>query len=67
MPRLPDMRGAGAQGAGPTIHNHFHITGAVMTQDLLNQMNAIGQAAVVGGAAMAQSRMTRAAGRRLGR
>lgn len=32
---------------------HFDLRGAVVTQDLLNQMNAIGEAATVGGAGLA--------------
>jgi hypothetical protein len=55
---------------GP-VHNHFHLEGAVMTQQLVDQMNAIGTGAAVqgaaGGAAMAEAESMAAGTRRLGR
>ncbi len=57
-----------SQGGGSV---HFHLKGAVVTQDLLDQMNAIGEAAAVQGAAagsrMAQSEFIDRQQRRLGR
>lgn len=44
----------------------FDLRGAVMTQDLLNQMNAIGQAATVGGAGLALSTSATKKRRQLG-
>ncbi|MCG7349795.1 hypothetical protein [Sphingomonas sp. ACRSK] len=59
-----------AGGRGDT-HNHFHLEGAVMLQDLLDQMNAIGTGAAMqgaaGGAAMAEANGMEAGVRRLGR
>jgi hypothetical protein len=55
---------------GP-VHNHFHLEGAVVTQQLVDQMNAIGTGAAVqgaaGGAAMAEANSMAAGARRLGR
>lgn len=44
---------------------YFDLRGAVMTEDLLGQMNAIGQAAVIGGAALGRQQDARARRRRL--
>lgn len=53
----------------PAAQFHFDLRGAVMTQDLLDQMNAIGASAAVrgaaGGAAMAGRNASRSARRRL--
>jgi len=53
----------------PAAQFHFDLRGAVMTQDLLDQMNAIGAGAAVrgaaGGAAMAGRNASRSARRRL--
>jgi hypothetical protein len=44
-------------------HNHFHLEGAVVTQDLLDQMNAIGAGAAAqgayGGATLAQAKINK--------
>lgn len=61
-----------ARGGGDSAPRpYFDLRGAVMTEDLLKQMNAIGDHAAVrgaaGGAQMAQDRITRSASRRLGR
>lgn len=42
-------------------HNHFHLEGAVVTQDLLDQMNVIGARAAMQGAAGGAQQATRAA------
>jgi len=45
--------------------NHFHLEGAVLTQDLVNQMNAIGQASQLGAVGQVESRAARRAKTRL--
>jgi hypothetical protein len=62
MLRIEPNNDNGARGA-----IHFDLRGAVMTQDLLNQMNAIGQASAVGGANMAQTDAARRGRRRISR
>jgi hypothetical protein len=65
------LLGANDTGAGGPVHNHFHLEGALVTQDLLDQMNAIGTGAAVqgaaGGAAMAEAESMAAGTRTLGR
>lgn len=55
----------------PTATNHFHLEGAVITQDLVDQMNAIGAGAAVkgaaGGAAISAAEARATGARRLGR
>ena len=55
----------------PAPTNHFHLDGAVVTQDLVDQMNAIGAGAAVrgaaGGAAMGMAENKASAARKLGR
>ena len=71
LPRLPDIRGMGAQSGGPVVNQSFDLRGAVVTEKLYQDMQAMADQAAVrgaaGGAAMAQERIARAAGRRLGR
>lgn len=60
-------KGEGRQRGGGAVH--FHLQGAVMTQDLVDQMNAIGAGAAAagarGGSAMTGKRMQRNAARQL--
>lgn len=62
---------AGNDNAAPAVHNHFHLEGAVLTQDLVDQMNVIGNVAATrgaaGGAAVSQAQASARAVRRLGR
>jgi len=67
---LSRQNGGGAPAqAAPAMH--FHLEGAVVTQDLLDQMNAIGQAAATQGAAagsiIGQAEFAAAQTRKLGR
>lgn len=63
------MSAANENGGGGAVH--FHLAGAVVTQDLLDQVNAIGAAAATqgaaGGARLAASNATRAARSNLAR
>ncbi len=53
----------------PALTNHFHLEGAVVTQDLVDQMNAIGSGAAVrgayGGSEMAKRDLSRSQSRTL--
>lgn len=62
---------AGNDNAGPSVVNKFDLRGAVVTQDLLNQMNDLANGAAIrgaaGGAAMSEAEGTANAQRKLGR
>ena len=62
---------AGNDNAGPSVLNKFDLRGAVVTQDLLNQMNDLANGAAIrgaaGGAAMSEAEGTANAQRKLGR
>ena len=60
MPKLSsaDMRTLSRSGGGGSSSNHFHLEGAVVTQDLVNQMNAIGARAADEGASRGFQRTT---------
>lgn len=62
---------AGNDNAGPSVVNKFDLRGAVVTQDLLNQMNDLANGAAIrgaaGGAAMSQAEGDARAQRKLGR
>ena len=64
------MLGANDNARAET-HNHWHLEGAVVTQDLLDQMNAIGAGAAVrgaaGGAAISDAQGSARRARKLGR
>lgn len=55
IPSVSALRAA----SGQTVPQHFHIDarGAILAADLIAQMRAIGQAAVIGGASLAQQNM----------
>lgn len=71
IPAAQTRRMLAGNDNAPAQTNHFHLEGAVVTQDLVDQMNAIGNGAAVrgaaGGAAMAGAENMAMAGRRLGR
>lgn len=71
MPRLPDIRGMGGGRGEPTVHQTFDLRGAVVTEKLYADMQAMADKAAtrgaMGGAQMAQDRMKRSATRKLGR
>lgn len=65
----PQTRQMMASNNNAPVHNHFHLEGAVVTEDLLAQMNAIGAGAATqgayGGAALAEINRTKTARRRM--
>ncbi|MFD1950682.1 phage tail tape measure protein [Sphingomonas arantia] len=68
---MVDIRKPGQDmGGTSSTQMHFDLRGAVMTQDLLNQMNAMSDQAAIrgaaGGARMAQTNIARASRRRIG-
>lgn len=62
---------AGNDNGSPSVVNKFDLRGAVVTQDLLNQMNELANGAAIrgaaGGAAMSEAEGTANAQRKLGR
>ena len=73
-PNIGSANGKVASNSSTLVQNHFHLDSPVVTQDLLNQMNSIGQAAAdngahrgaAGGLALSQQHFARQGRRKLG-
>lgn len=62
---IPNNMLGGGGGNSTTIVNRFDLRGAVTTQDIMNQINAVGAAAVVGASDLTMTRLAKSQGRRL--
>lgn len=73
-PNIGTANGKVASNSSTLVQNHFHLDSPVVTQDLLDQMNSIGQAAAdngahrgaAGGLALSQQHFARHGRRKLG-
>lgn len=60
-----NMLGGGGGGPVTYVTNSFNLTGAVLTQDIMNQINAVGQGAALAGHQMTMTALSKSASRRL--